>query len=165
MNWTEDERQELRDLWSAGHSTNAIALRLGRSKNSVVSQVHGLELDGRPSPIRRRKSSTALAAQKPVKRPTLPALPSVAAPVPAVVPVQVTPKVVAPVVQPAPTPVVAAPPSPFVSRRVAECCWPIGEPGTKSFRYCDDTAVPGRPYCRAHCDRAYIQVPAREAAA
>lgn len=39
----------------------------------------------------------------------------------------------------------------FKPRRLSECCWPIGEPGTKAFRYCDDVApVPGKPYCEAH---------------
>lgn len=39
----------------------------------------------------------------------------------------------------------------FKPRRLSECCWPIGEPGTKGFRYCDELApVPGKPYCEPH---------------
>ena len=30
------------------------------------------------------------------------------------------------------------------------CHWPIGEPRTAEFRFCDATHLPGRPYCDAH---------------
>ncbi len=42
--------------------------------------------------------------------------------------------------------------------RSLTCCWPIGEPGTKSFRFCDDSASPGKPYCAAHAAVAYVKV-------
>jgi GcrA cell cycle regulator len=42
--------------------------------------------------------------------------------------------------------------------RVAACCWPIGEPGTASFRFCDDAAMTGKPYCAAHAEIAYVRV-------
>jgi GcrA cell cycle regulator len=35
------------------------------------------------------------------------------------------------------------------------CCWPIGEPGTPGFRFCDDLNVEGKPYCPDHCGQAY----------
>jgi len=34
--------------------------------------------------------------------------------------------------------------------RIEECCWPIGEPGSRGFRYCDAPTEPGRPYCSEH---------------
>jgi GcrA cell cycle regulator len=42
--------------------------------------------------------------------------------------------------------------------RQAACCWPIGEPGTRSFRFCDDEALPGKPYCAQHATLAYVKV-------
>ena len=42
--------------------------------------------------------------------------------------------------------------------RVITCCWPIGEPGTRSFRFCDAESVPGKPYCSAHAQLAYVKV-------
>jgi hypothetical protein len=36
------------------------------------------------------------------------------------------------------------------------CRWPIGEPRTPSFRYCDAPALLGKPYCAACCARAYV---------
>lgn len=35
------------------------------------------------------------------------------------------------------------------------CQWPIGNPGESGFRFCDQTADPGRPYCPNHCNMAY----------
>jgi GcrA cell cycle regulator len=65
-----------------------------------------------------------------------------------------------------PSPVDAPPPgrpaamrvvTPRLARNVA-CCWPLGEPGTKSFRFCDADAAPGKPYCAAHAQVAYVKV-------
>jgi GcrA cell cycle regulator len=38
------------------------------------------------------------------------------------------------------------------------CCWPLGEPGTKTFRFCDAEAAQGKPYCQAHAQLAYVKV-------
>ena len=70
-------------------------------------------------------------------------------------------RVVAPVAQP--TAYAAAPPArvhatPRPYARSLTCCWPIGEPGTKTFRFCDDGAVAGKPYCTAHAALAYVKV-------
>ena len=47
-------------------------------------------------------------------------------------------------------PVVA--PEPELVRRTATepCCWPMGEPGERNFRYCDVISAPGRVYCYDH---------------
>jgi hypothetical protein len=45
--------------------------------------------------------------------------------------------------------------------RITECSWPIGEPRTSEFRYCDDPSLAGRSYCEAHCKMAYAGTPAR----
>ncbi|HJS84475.1 MAG TPA: GcrA family cell cycle regulator, partial [Acetobacteraceae bacterium] len=59
--------------------------------------------------------------------------------------------------QPAPVPRLAAvPPRPY--GRVVTCCWPIGEPGTRSFRFCDAESMPGKPYCAEHAELAYVKV-------
>jgi GcrA cell cycle regulator len=42
--------------------------------------------------------------------------------------------------------------------RTLTCCWPIGEPGTKSFHFCDDEAASGKPYCATHAALAYVKV-------
>ena len=35
------------------------------------------------------------------------------------------------------------------------CMWPIGDPKSPEFHFCDEPADPGRPYCSAHCSQAY----------
>ena len=42
--------------------------------------------------------------------------------------------------------------------RIVTCCWPLGEPGTRSFRFCDDASEPGKPYCSEHVKLAYVKV-------
>ena len=42
--------------------------------------------------------------------------------------------------------------------RMVTCCWPIGEPGTREFRFCDVPSEPGRPYCEDHVKVAYVKV-------
>ena len=47
------------------------------------------------------------------------------------------------------------PPEPIPVYR-GNCCFPKGEPGTKSFQFCDDPAIAGKPYCLPHCKKAYV---------
>jgi GcrA cell cycle regulator len=63
----------------------------------------------------------------------------------------------------------SAPPSPAPPRTAqaprcvvlsrAKCCqWPIGEPRTPGFRFCDSPEVlPGKPYCAKHAALAYTR--------
>lgn len=46
-------------------------------------------------------------------------------------------------------------------RRVSgePCCFPMGEPGTPSFRYCDEPALAGCAYCGEHDDLTHIRAP------
>ena len=166
MEWTDDVIDRLRALWSEGHSTAEIGRRLGISKNAVVGKAHRLTLDARPSPIRR--SMPGEAPRRPsIRRVTGPTLPTMAAPA---VPAAARP---APVREFAPARDIAAPPprppepahAPSLRAvgrapggRLVACCWPIGEPGTRTFRFCDDESLPGKPYCATHAALAYVRV-------
>lgn len=170
MEWSDETITRLRVMWDEGLSTAEIGRRMGVSKNAVVGKAHRLSLPARPSPIRREASGTPRPA--PLRRltgPTLPPLPVIQSHVAAA---QSPPRVTEPPKQPRPEPVVvvapvaalpAAAPPPVravVTRpgRLSVCCWPIGEPGTPSFRFCDDEAVQGKPYCAAHAQLAYVRV-------
>lgn len=37
----------------------------------------------------------------------------------------------------------------------ATCRWPVGDPQSSDFFYCGAAPLKGRPYCPAHCMRAY----------
>ena len=54
-------------------------------------------------------------------------------------------------------PVAVAPSAPVKAEPNSCCCWPIGEPRTKTFRFCDGTSIPGKPYCEEHSKRAYVR--------
>jgi GcrA cell cycle regulator len=163
MDWTDDVIIRLRALWDEGHSTAEIGRRLGVSKNAIVGKAHRLELPARPSPIRRDPNPVEQSRSTPIRRvegPTLPPLASADAPVPVVVMPSPRPQP-APPVATRPAPVIATRPHPVAARpygRIITCCWPIGEPGTKSFRFCDDPSEPGKPYCGEHAKLAYVKV-------
>ena len=176
MEWNEDVIGRLRELWTEGHSTAEIGRRLGVSKNAIVGKAHRLDLPARPSPIRREASEPAAerrAAPRRVDGPTLPPLASTGGAAVAIV-VTASPNVaIAPVAVAPPPPVMpkiapprlvpVAPPRPQASAprpygRIVTCCWPIGEPGTKTFRFCDDRSEPGKPYCEDHAKLAYVKV-------
>ena len=176
MEWADETMIRLRELWAEGHSTAEIGRRLGVSKNAVVGKAHRLDLSARPSPIRREGETLQLrrAILRRLEGPTLPPLPCTAAlpPVtpPAPPPVRpAAPPPRAPLTAPAPVvpprPVVASPPPPRLQAvpaarpygRVVTCCWPIGDPGTREFHFCDDPSEPGKPYCEEHAKLAYVK--------
>lgn len=129
MTWTDERVAELIRLWEAGQSASAIGKILGVSKNSVVGKAHRMKLRARPSPIKRD------IVRKAVVKPT------------SIVPrkqVQIAPRPVAPR------------PAPRRTGKGPHCLWPIGDPGTPEFHFCGSDAVEGKPYCKAHCARAYI---------
>lgn len=154
MEWNDETIAQLRDLWNEGLSTAEIGRRMSVSKNAVVGKAHRLNLPPRPSPIRRDgvSATSRTAAPRRVIGPTLP-------------PLSATPPVVTAVAAPPPqraaAPQTARPAVravPYTPSRLSTCCWPIGEPGTRSFRFCDSDATAGKPYCSAHAALAYVRV-------
>ena len=173
MEWADEVIIRLRELWDEGHSTAEIGRRLGVSKNAVVGKAHRLDLPARPSPIRREGERPAprRTPPRPLCGPTLPPLSSTALSTPSLgaasfgqAPLAAPPPPRPPVAaapRPAPAPprvVLPAQPPPRPYGRVITCCWPIGEPGTRSFRFCDAESVPGKPYCAEHAQLAYVKV-------
>lgn len=52
--WTAINKQHVRDMWSKGLSANKIAAAIGNpSRNSVMGMIHRMDLESRPSPIKR----------------------------------------------------------------------------------------------------------------
>jgi GcrA cell cycle regulator len=152
MEWNDETIGRLRALWAEGHSTAEIGRRMGVSKNAVVGKAHRLNLASRPSPIRRDgEKSPRRRLPRRSHGPTLPALSAALAPMPVVEPPP--PRVVE-----RPQPALRAVPAPRPGARVTPCCWPIGEPGTRSFHFCDVDAIAGKPYCEEHSALAYVKV-------
>jgi len=158
MEWNEDSINRIRALWAEGHSTAEIGRRMGVSKNAVVGKAHRLNLASRPSPIRRGGEKTPRRRlPRRVQGSTLPSLAGSMAPLPEI---ETTAIPVRPEPRPADrhTPVLRAVPTGRPTGRVTPCCWPIGEPGTRSFRFCDDASLGGKPYCEQHAALAYVRV-------
>jgi GcrA cell cycle regulator len=142
---------------------------MGVSKNAVVGKAHRLGLPPRPSPIRRDGHGASAPRPPAPRRVVGPTLPPLAASLPMADEVrtelraEARPAARLPAADghaaaatSAATPQVrAVPPRPS---RLAACCWPIGEPGTKSFHFCDQDAVTGKPYCAEHAQLAYVKV-------
>jgi GcrA cell cycle regulator len=168
MDWTEQLIARLRALWAEGHSTAEIGRRMGISKNAVVGKAHRLQLPARPSPIQRGEPMPArrpsAAARRAAARPNgIPpqgedlagsglagsGLPPRG---------QSEARSPAPPTQAAPALRTVQPAAGRNSTRSAPCCWPIGEPGSPGFRFCDEPAVAGKPYCEAHVQLAYVKV-------
>jgi GcrA cell cycle regulator len=156
MEWNEEAIGKLRALWAEGLSTAEIGRRMGVSKNAVVGKAHRLNLTSRPSPIRRDGEKTPRRRQpKRAQGSTLPALSAASVPMP----VLEAPRLMErPVPAERVAPVLRAVPAPRAGARVTPCCWPIGEPGTRSFRFCDVDAIAGKPYCDEHSALAYVKV-------
>lgn len=162
FDWTQTAVADLRRMWDAGrtaleisaHLRIAVTPRAGR--NAVIGKARRLGLAARPSPIK----PWTPKPEKPARpEPTLPPLVSVVEPAPPTARGPHATTVVWPYTpgkRQAPVPVVEPPAEPdpvptiFKPRAASACCWPIGEPRTKGFRFCDDPSEPGRPYCGEH---------------
>jgi GcrA cell cycle regulator len=151
MDWTEETILCLRALWDEGHSTAEIGRRLGVTKNAVVGKAHRLNLPARPSPIRRASEDARVPRRTSPRRSNGPTLASLTVIAPVNRPIETVRSS-----QPALRAVQAMPRAAI--GRVTACCWPIGEPGTPSFRFCSDSALTGKPYCGAHAAIAYVKV-------
>jgi GcrA cell cycle regulator len=176
MEWNDETIARLRTLWNEGMSTAEIGRRMGVSKNAVVGKAHRLGLVARPSPIRRDGTGSSTARPVPLRRivgPTLPPLGGTAVPPseevrperpqPRIAPKapQPSPPVPPPAIATAVAPLASAPVrvvAAFRTSRLTACCWPLGEPGTKNFRFCDEEALTGKPYCGDHAQVAYVKV-------
>ncbi len=140
--WNDDTVAKLRQLWDEGHSTAEIGRHLGVSKNAVVGKAHRLDLPSRKSPIRRTGLGTPLPRPRRLSPPK---------PLKTWTPVAAT--------RPDPTPLWRVAPergAPSPLGRTS-CCWPLGDPGTAAFRFCDHMALVGKPYCQEHCRAAYTR--------
>ncbi len=139
MEWTEEAIDRLRAFWDEGLPTAEIGRRLGISKNAVVGKAHRLDLSARPSPIptvesRQSGQPSRAERRRPARASTTSPARAAASPGSLLLP--------------------AAPPP----QRVITCSWPLGDPGKPDFHFCNATALPSKPYCAAHAERAYVRV-------
>jgi GcrA cell cycle regulator len=143
--WNDAAIAELRSLWDEGLATAEIGRRLRVSKSAVIGKAHRLHLPGRPSPIGQLgpKSSNPARKRTPVPRLT------------EMVSIEACGQAARRSHNPPPSQSVSPLPSPSRTTTKA-CCWPIGEPGTRGFTFCDNPADLGKSYCEEHAKVAYV---------
>ena len=179
MAWTDKMVEDLKIMWKQGLTTGEIGKRLGVSKNSIVGKVHRLQLDARPSPIKKKdeisdektqEQTTALADEKaPAKdkednKSAVKAKPAAKSAAPAA----------ETKAEPAPAKIVKALEKTFVSKPAAPaktyngnakltdldnhtCRWPIGDPKDENFHFCGRKIRMGQTYCEEHAALAYVK--------
>jgi GcrA cell cycle regulator len=151
--WSSSDDRLLYELWGT-MSARRIGQRMGgRSKSSIIGRAHRLclrRLAPTPVPVaseeeRRERRQERDRERRRVKRKGIRKAPM---PGPVTLPVLMSLK---PEDKPAPRERPAMQPM-----SSSQCCWPIGEPRTKGFRFCPKPAVLGRPYCAEHVRIAYV---------
>ena len=156
--WTEERVELLKKLWGEGLSASQIAARFNNAvtREAVLGKVHRTNM-----PPRGDKQGENRIMRKSRKRPITPWRH-----------LQVfgfidknAPKAVAKdgYVPPADEPAPLHQRKTVVTLEDDSCRWPIGDAvyDKANFHFCGAEKVPGLPYCRPHCDRAFVSVPKR----
>ncbi|HEX7073929.1 MAG TPA: GcrA family cell cycle regulator [Hyphomicrobiaceae bacterium] len=156
MGWTDERVEQLKRLWAEGLSASQIAGRLGGvTRNAVIGKVHRLGLSGRATTSRmkshraRPRTSPGSVTKRPAAKPRFgtignPALRALYQPD-------------AETYVPPAEELVIPPEERKTLQMLTEtsCRWPIGDPQTPEFHFCNRNKVPGLPYCEIHARRAF----------
>lgn len=158
MSWTDERVEQLKKLWSEGLSASQIAGRLGGvTRNAVIGKVHRLGLSGRvsaPSGAVKRQGPRITTPRR-VAKPKFTTVGNLA-----------LRALYQPDAEPY-TPVCEEIEIPTAERKSlldlteSSCRWPIGDPQTSEFHFCNRSKVTGLPYCEAHARRAFQPPQAR----
>ena len=147
MGWTNEQVEQLREMWSEGLTANEIAKKLGVTKNAIVGKVHRLCLKARPSPIKtknadvkpetnlKQSDETGTSAEVAEQMPELPK-------------VEVAVKEKKSCCE--------------GNVKLTEldshtCRWPIGDPRDDDFCFCGKRVRTGQTYCDEHSAMAYVK--------
>ncbi len=154
MNWTDERVELLKKLWGEGLSASQIAAELGGiTRNAVIGKVHRLGLSGRAKAVQ----SAAPRPRKP-RAPSHPSMVFRTAGATALAPVRTVDLDIEPIIQRAPRPMlepVSCERVTIMDLRECMCRWPIGDPGSESFRFCGTRSNMGSSYCSYHASVAY----------
>lgn len=148
-------------LHADGLSSSQIGGRLGVTRNSVISKIHRLGLANGRLPLSRKKTAqrmrrlsrhdlaTINGRRKMTGRSPVASLEAY---------LDLVARKRAEVDEFASVPEVEVPPAErkgVLGLEPGDCKWPIGDPQSPDFHFCNGTATPGLPYCAHHAARAY----------
>ena len=158
--WPNDKVEVLKMHYAAGLAPSQIGAIIGASRNAVIGKLHRLGLCKHAATSRYSEVEAPLSIPPPKPKKAVPGLAAIslggtvkarkkAAPVPArpvLASIRVNPRKI----------VVA-------TLESHHCKWPIGNPGTKAFRFC---GAPRKdhicPYCADHAAVAYNGLPVKK---
>lgn len=155
MGWTDERVEQLKKLWAEGLSASQIAGRLGGvTRNAVIGKVHRLGLSGRATTSRMKshRARPRAASATPPKRAVRSRFGSVGNPI---VHALFRPDAEAYVVPVEELEIPLAERKTIQMLTESSCRWPIGDPQTPDFHFCNRTKIPGLPYCEHHARRAF----------
>jgi GcrA cell cycle regulator len=158
MAWTDERVELLKKLWSEGLSASQIAGRLGGvTRNAVIGKVHRLGLSGRAttSRIPGSRQRTRITQVRRIAKPKFATVGNVA--LRALYQPDAEPFV--PQIEELEIPVAERKSLQDLSE--CSCRWPIGDPQTAEFHFCNRNKVAGLPYCDVHSRRAFQPPQAR----
>ena len=162
LRWTDERIEQLKTLWQQGHSASQIALMMGDgiTRNAVIGKVHRLKLSGdRPTTFRRNHTVRVVKQRKMVRRYN-PAKPDLR---PIIVP-GLQGRKVGKGLGGMPMDYVdgdlsmAVPHNQPLQKKtgpVRDCCFPMGDPRKRDFKFCCEKTLPGMPYCELHARIAF----------
>ena len=151
MSWNDERVDLLKKLWGEGLSASQIAGRIGSvTRNAVIGKVHRLGLSGRATTSRTNPSrprNRITTARRPVKarfqpvgNVALKGLFTDAEPY-----VSTFEELDIPIAE-----------RKSLQDLTEKCCrWPIGDPQTPEFHFCNRGKMTGLPYCEFHSRRAF----------
>ena len=169
MAWTDEMVDELTKMWGKGLTTNEIAKALGVSKNSVVGKVHRLNLDARPSPIKKKEEEKPNKAKNsPLKEKISSKAPVQSEPSKEVKKSHASPKKEEekPATEESVQIESKLSPNPTFHKNTCikladldshTCRWPIGDPRDDNFCFCGRHVKSGQTYCEEHAAIAYVK--------
>jgi GcrA cell cycle regulator len=152
--WTDERIELVRALWSQGASAQRIAQELGDdiSRSAVLGKIHRLGIEQTSPNSGARRSETRDARLPAKSEPDATGqLPGNGREVPAWVR-DAEPYIDNALVD---ADIPASQRRAFLELGGRACRWPVGDPSLSDFFFCGAEAFPGKPYCVAHCVRAY----------
>ena len=138
ITWTEERTATVKEKWLAGYSASIIADEIGLSRNSVISKVRRMGLQGRvqgtPPPHNMYRKASRVGdgplVQRLNRRKGVAPEPYLCQPLPDLQPLHIS----------------------LDGLTGKTCHWPFGD---SPFTFCGHEPLSNLPYCAAHCRVAY----------
>ena len=162
MAWTDKMVEDLRVMWKQGLTTGEIGKRLGVSKNSIVGKVHRLQLDARPSPIKKKEEKAAEPVAQKAKCPakeTSSCKAKTKSKAEDTVKNVESDEIIGKTFAPTAT---CSAKSYDGNAKLTDldnhtCRWPLGDPKDDNFHFCGKKVRTGQTYCEEHSALAYVK--------